>query len=252
MKDLYVVDAFTSQAFRGNPAGVVFLESFPEDEWMQSVAAELGFAETAFVAPVTERVWDLRWFTPAVEVDLCGHATLATGHVLGGDNTFRTRSGDLTTSAGADGWIRMDFPLDRPAATELELSRELPGVTVLAVARGVSDLLVEVASADEVRHLVPGLAAIAELPVRGVIVTAVEAGEVFSRCFYPGAGVPEDPVTGSAHCTLAGWWAPKLGRPEFVAHQLSPRGGTVMVKVDGDRVGLAGQAVTVLTGQLRV
>lgn len=230
----------------------MFLESFPAGEWMQSVAAELGFAETAFVAPVAERVWDLRWFTPAVEVDLCGHATLATGHVLGGDNTFRTRSGDLTTSVGADGWIHMDFPLDRPVRTDLGLGRELPGVTVVAVARGVSDLLVEVASADEVRQVVPDLAAIAELPVRGVIVTALEGDEVMSRCFYPGAGVPEDPVTGSAHCTLAAWWTPRLGRKEFVAHQLSPRGGTLKVTVKDERAGLAGQAVTILSGQLHV
>jgi predicted PhzF superfamily epimerase YddE/YHI9 len=249
---LFVVDAFTSQAFRGNPAGVVFVEKFPGDEWMQSVAAELGFAETAFVTPVSQGVRGLRWFTPAYEVDLCGHATLATAHVLGGDNVFQTRSGKLTTSAGQDGWVHMDFPLDKPISVDADLSRELPGVTHVAVARGVSDFLVQVASADEVRAVVPDLRAVADLPARGVIVTATEGDEVVSRCFYPGAGVPEDPVTGSAHCTLAGWWAPKLGREDFVAHQLSPRGGTIKVVVRGERVGLAGQAVTVVSGRLEV
>jgi len=253
---IHVVDSFTDRAFAGNPAGVVLLDEPADEHWMQAVAAEMKHAETAFVRLAGEGPLPLRWFTPVTEVDLCGHATLAAAHVLGGDRRFATRSGVLTCTA-ADGWVEMDFPADPPRPVEITtpLRAGLPGVTVRAVARGVSDVLVEAATAAEVRALRPDHAALSEVPGRGVIVTAPgdrPGLDVVSRCFYPSYGVPEDPVTGSAHCTLASWWAPRLGRAELLAEQASPRGGHVRVVLAGDRVRLAGQAVTVLEGELIV
>jgi predicted PhzF superfamily epimerase YddE/YHI9 len=251
-----IVDAFADAPFAGNPAGVVLLPGPAEDSWMQSVAAELRHSETAFVTDHDQAVQGLRWFTPVAEVDLCGHATLAAAHVLGGDRTFHTRSGALTCTSTGDGWVEMDFPADPPAPTEPwpELAGLVPDVTVTAVARGRFDLLVEVASAEQVRGLRPDLGALRLLPLRGLIVTAREdagsAADIVSRCFYPAVGVDEDPVTGSAHCTLGSWWAPRLGVETFDACQASPRGGRIRVAVRGDRVALAGRAVTVVEGSL--
>jgi predicted PhzF superfamily epimerase YddE/YHI9 len=267
--DIFVVDAFTDRPFAGNPAGVVLLTEPRDAAWMQAVAAEMKHAETAFVEMTDDDVLPLRWFTPAAEVDLCGHATLATAHALAGRGRssdrgdidsrvrrFGTRSGVLTCTATGDGWVEMDFPADPPGPVDVpRLLDALPGTTVKEVARGVSDVLVEVASAAEVRALRPDLAAIAEIDARGVIVTAPgdrDGLDVVSRCFYPAVGVPEDPVTGSAHCTLASWWAPRLGHDDLVAEQASERGGLVRMTLRQDRVGLAGQAVTVLQGQLNV
>lgn len=257
--EAFVVDAFTERAFGGNPAGVVLLDGPRDERWMQAVAAELKHAETAFTEPPDAAgIRPLRWFTPVTEVDLCGHATLATAHVLGGSQRFRTRSGLLTCTADGEGRVEMDFPADPPAAVadaavRSAIEAALPGVTIRAVGRGVSDVLVEVASAAEVRSLRPEFPAITAVPCRGVIVTAAMTGapaDFVSRCFYPSAGVDEDPVTGSAHCTLACWWSPRLGRAELTGEQASPRGGLVRVTVRGDRVALAGRAVTVLRGSL--
>ncbi len=250
-----MVDAFTDTAFAGNPAGVVLLTEPRPEDWMQSVAAEMRHAETAFVVPEAAGPKPLRWFTPVTEVDLCGHATLATAHVLGGEQRFSTRSGELVCTPRPDGSITLDFPADPavPLEPSPDLLAGLPGVTVKAVARAVSDVLVEVASAAEVRALVPDYAALARVPARGVIVTAPGDGpDLVSRCFYPAAGVPEDPVTGSAHCTLATWWAPRLGDGPLTAEQASPRGGVVRTRLRGDRVELTGRAVTVLSGRLYV
>ncbi|MEO6085635.1 MAG: PhzF family phenazine biosynthesis protein [Umezawaea sp.] len=255
--EIFVVDAFTDRPFSGNPAGVVLLPEPAEPAWMQSVAAEMKHAETAFVVVGGDEPLPLRWFTPTTEVDLCGHATLATAHVLGGSVVFSTRSGFLTCEARPDGWVEMDFPADRPVpvgATPL-LRASLPGTTVVAVAQGGTDLLVEVASAAEVRALRPDLVLLDDVPGRGVIVTArgdLPGVDVVSRCFYPSFGVPEDPVTGSAHCTLAAWWAPRLGRVSLLGEQASPRGGRVQMTLRDDRVRLAGQGVTVLRGELTV
>jgi predicted PhzF superfamily epimerase YddE/YHI9 len=264
--EAFVVDAFTERAFGGNPAGVVLLDGPRDAAWMQDVAAELKHAETAFTEPPDDAgVRALRWFTPVTEVDLCGHATLATAHVLGGSQRFSTRSGVLTCRAdgsAAHGRVEMDFPADPPVPVPAagdsglrpQLSAALPGVTIRAVARGVSDVLVEAASAAEVRSLRPDFPAITAVPGRGVIVTApADLGpraDFVSRCFYPSAGIPEDPVTGSAHCTLACWWSERLGRGQLTGEQASPRGGLVRVTVRGDRVALAGRAVTVLRGTL--
>lgn len=254
---VFVVDAFTDRAFAGNPAGVVLLDEPADEAWMQSVAAEMKHAETAFVVTGGEGPLPLRWFTPVTEVDLCGHATLATAHVLGGDRAFETRSGVLTCTAGADGSVEMDFPADPtvPATLPDELRAALPGVDVVEAGEGVSDLLVQAADAAQVRALEPDLDAVARHGPRGVIVTALgdrPGVDVVSRCFFPGVGVPEDPVTGSAHCTVASWWAPRLGRASLTCVQASPRGGVVRTMLDGGRVRLAGRAVTVLAGELLV
>lgn len=251
-----MVDAFTDRAFAGNPAGVVLLDRQVDDAWMQAVAAEMKHAETAFVEVTDQSPLPLRWFTPVAEVDLCGHATLATAHVLGGSRSFSTRSGVLTCTAD-NGWVEMDFPADpaEPIEMTTPLRAGLPGVTVRAVAQGVSDVLVEAASADEIRDLRPDFGALAEVPGRGVIVTAPgdrPGLDVVSRCFYPTYGVPEDSVTGSAHCTIASWWVPRLGRANLLAEQASARGGLIRAILDQDRVRLAGQAVTVIRGRLIV
>ncbi|GHF43528.1 putative PhzF superfamily epimerase YddE/YHI9 [Amycolatopsis bartoniae] len=251
---LYIVDAFTDRAFSGNPAGVVLLDEPAEPGWMQSVAAELKHAETAFVEVSGEGPKTLRWFTPTVEVDLCGHATLATGHVLGGSQVFSTRSGELRTTA-EDGWVRMDFPADPPHATADEVVPALPGVTVREVLRGKWDILVLVNDAAEVRSLEPDLDVIAGWDARCVVVTAPgdrPGVDFVSRVFGPAVGVPEDPVTGSAHCALAPYWAERLGRDQLVGEQASARGGLVRVALQGERVQLAGQAVTTVRGELLV
>lgn len=257
--DVYVVDAFTEHPFGGNPAGVVLLTEPREPEWMQHVAEELKHAETAFAELVGgERAGDpmpLRWFTPTNEVDLCGHATLACAHVLGGDVRFATRSGVLGCTTVGDGWVHMDFPADPPTgcAAPPSLSEIIGQIPVSAVAEGVSDLLVELGSEQAVRELRPDIATLATLPHRGVIFTAAAqtAGLDFvSRCFYPSQGINEDSVTGSAHCTLACWWADRLGTTDLLGEQASARGGRVRVSRRDDRVALSGHAVTVLSGRL--
>jgi PhzF family phenazine biosynthesis protein len=264
---IFTVDAFADRPFGGNPAGVCLVEggAAPDAGWMQSVAAEMNLAETAFLERRGGARFGLRWFTPAVEVDLCGHATLASAHVLwelgetGAALSFETRSGVLRAEAVGDGRIRLDFPSDPPAPIDPPdgLINAL-GVAPLGVYRGVSDILVEVDDPETVRKLTPDLRALAALPARGVIVTAAVAGpppigggaDFESRCFYPAAGVDEDPVTGSAHCTLASFWCPRRGRDSLVGWQASTRGGSVDVELAGDRVLLTGRAVTVLRGEL--
>lgn len=252
---IWVVDAFTEQPFTGNPAGVCLLESWPADDWLLAVAAELRHSETAFLVTRADGDHALRWFTPALEVDLCGHATLAAAHVLGGVRRFHTASGVLTCRPVDDGWIELDFPAlpPVPAAHDALLARALGTTDVYAVGRSRFDLLVELGSAEQVRGLRPHLATIAQLEVRGVIVTAPgdrPGIDCVSRCFYPAAGVPEDPVTGSAHCVLAPFWSKRLGREVLVGEQASSRGGIVRMRVDGNRVHLGGRAVTVWAGEL--
>jgi PhzF family phenazine biosynthesis protein len=260
---IFTVDAFAERPFAGNPAGVCPLEGpAPDAGWMQSVAAEMNLAETAFLERRSEGRFGLRWFTPAVEVDLCGHATLASAHVLWelGETaavlSFETRSGELRAEAAGDGLIRLDFPADPPAPIDAPDGLvEALGVAPVGVYRGVSDVLVEVADSDAVRKLAPDLRSLAAIPARGVIVTAPVAdtgagADFVSRCFYPASGIDEDPVTGSAHCTLASFWCPRLGRSSLVGWQASPRGGRVGVELAGDRVLLTGRAVTVLRGEL--
>ncbi len=255
-----VVDAFAAEKFQGNPAAVCLLPAAADPVWMQKVAAEMNLSETAFVAPRADG-WGLRWFTPTVEVALCGHATLASAHALWGSGRlaeglparFHTmESGELVCTR-RDGWIEMDFPScpAASAAAPVGLAEALGAVPV-HVGRSRYDYLCELSDAAAVRALRPDLVALARLPARGVIVTARGGGEhdFVSRFFAPSVGVPEDPVTGSAHCTLAPWWAAKLGRTEMRGWQASARGGEVRVRVAGDRVFLGGRAVTVWNGEL--
>lgn len=255
----FVIDAFTDVAFRGNPAGVVFLDGAADPGWMQSVAAELKHSETAFVRPRDDGDYDLRWFTPAVEVDLCGHATLAATHALastgpGGSFAFHTRSGVLRTSVEGEG-IALDFPAQppHPVAEPAGLADAL-GVRPVSIHGNGIDVLVEVADEATVAGLAPDVAALAAVECRGVTVTAAADGDddFVSRFFAPRVGVDEDPVTGSAHCMLAPFWSTRLGRARMAARQLSARGGRLEVELHGDRVVLRGRAVTVLDGRLGV
>jgi PhzF family phenazine biosynthesis protein len=269
---LRIVDAFTDRPFAGNPAGVVVLDAPAPEGWMHDVAAELNLSETAFaVRGRTPGAYDLRWFTPLVEVDLCGHATLATAHALAEDGesgpfAFATRSGELRAEVEPDGAVRLDFPArtTTPVTGELvDLLTAALGTPLVAVGTDGVDIVVEVGHEEVVRALVPDVAALAGLDARGVVVTAATlprpalddaslgAPDVVSRWFGPRVGVAEDPVTGSAHATLGPYWAPRLGRTSFTAHQVSPRGGVVHVEVAGERVLLRGHAVTVLDGELR-
>jgi PhzF family phenazine biosynthesis protein len=251
-----IVDAFTDRPFAGNPAGVCLLEAWPEEDWMRAVAAELNLSETAFAVAREDGDWELRWFTPSgVEVDLCGHGTLATAHVIGGSELrFHTRSGVLVARVAAE--ITLDFPANRPVprAAPADLAAALraePG-EVLWVP-GLRELFVVVADERTVRELAPDLAAVARFDgVRGVVVTApADEFDFVSRVFLPAAGIPEDPVTGGAHTALAPYWAGRIGRDALVGYQASARGGVVRTRVRGDRVELSGRAVTVIDGELQ-
>jgi PhzF family phenazine biosynthesis protein len=256
------VDAFTAQPFSGNPAAVCVLPAPRAEEWMRNVALEMNLSETAFLHPVATKEgggYSLRWLTPAVEVDLCGHATLASAHVLWEDGhlppdataRFQTRSGLLTCEKRGD-WIEMNFPasIAAPAEAPPQLAEAL-GAELKYTGKNKCDYLVEVADEATLRALKPNHHLLRELPVRGVIVTARGADYDFvSRFFAPGSGVDEDPVTGSAHTALAPFWGARLGRSEMTGYQASARGGVVRVRTDGDRVRLSGQAVTVLRGEL--
>jgi PhzF family phenazine biosynthesis protein len=262
------VDAFTNRPFAGNPAAVCVLpeasahqSEHPSEQWMRNVAREMNLSETAFLVP-RDGGYSLRWFTPAVEVDLCGHATVASAHVLWQDGhlpegrqaRFYTRSGLLTADQRGD-WIELDFPakIAVPAEPPAELLPALGVNEAKFVGKNAFDYLVEVDSEETVRALSPDHSTLRLVPVRGVIVTARSSGPDFdfvSRFFAPGSGIDEDPVTGSAHTALGPYWAGVLGRSEFTAFQASPRGGVVRVRVNGDRVLLGGQAVTVMTGEL--
>lgn len=257
---IFMVDAFTAEPFHGNPAAVCLLDRPADPGWMQAVAAELNHSETAFVdrsAP-GEGI-GLRWFTPAGEVDLCGHATMAAAHVLWeqeGDSrdrlAFATRSGLLAAERRGRG-IRLDLPAE-PAepVPEPDGLAEALGARPVWTGRNRFDHLVELASADEVAALRPDFAALRAFPVRGVIVTAAGTGghDFVSRFFAPRHGVDEDPVTGSAHCCLGPYWAARLGRTELVGYQCSARGGLLRVTVYGERIALDGQAVIFISGEL--
>jgi PhzF family phenazine biosynthesis protein len=257
---VYVVDAFSDRPFGGNPAAVCPLDTPASGVWMQSVAAEMNLSETAFVIHANGR-WNLRWLTPTVEVDLCGHATLAAAHVLWesgrSDNSqplqFRSRSGTLTVVWSKDGY-QMDFPALPVEAIPMPTGfSEAIGAEPVWIGTNGMDLFAEVADEATLRSLRPDSMRIASYPVRGVIVTARAAEWDFvSRFFGPGSGVPEDPVTGSAHCALGPYWAHRLGRSELIGFQASSRGGQVRVSVCGKRVKLGGNAVTVLRGELDV
>jgi PhzF family phenazine biosynthesis protein len=260
-QSVIVVDAFTDKPFAGNPAAVCVLEQLADETWMRHVAAEMNLSETAFLHPEADG-WRLRWLTPTVEVDLCGHATLASAHVLWETKrlqpeqtaNFHTRSGRLTATRRGDA-IALDFPAKPPkeCAPPDGLLSAL-GVAAQYVGLNGMDYFVEVADEDAVRAMRPDFGQLAKLPVRGVIVTGRPTTTVnidfVSRFFAPGAGIPEDPVTGSAHCSLAPYWSAKLGKKELRGYQASTRGGYVGIAIHADRVQLIGNAVTVLRAEL--
>ncbi len=254
------VDAFTDTPFGGNPAAVCLLAEPADARWMQQVAREMNLAETAFLHK-QEDGFHLRWFTPAVEVDLCGHATLASAHVLweeghlrpGEHAHFSTRSGRLS-AARQGAWIELDFPATpaTPADAPAELAQAL-GVEFAYVGKNQFDYLVEVDSEERLRALKPDMNLLERVPVRGVIVTSQSASPEYdfvSRFFAPRVGINEDPATGSSHCTLAPFWVQRLGKSEMAAYQASPRGGVLRVRMNGERVCIGGQAITVLRGEL--
>lgn len=260
---IFHVDAFTDRPFAGNPAAVCFLEEERPDAWLQNIAREMNLAETAFLRLNGSR-WSLRWFTPSVEVDLCGHATLASAHVLwesgraSSDATlhFDTRSG-LLSAARRDDFIELDFPaeLAEPSPAPPDLLDALGIATPRFTGRNRLDYLIEVSSETEVRSLEPDFRRLgaACAGTRGVIVTAACETADFdfvSRFFAPAAGIDEDPVTGSAHCCLGPFWSARLGKKELLGYQASSRGGTVAVRMNGSRVMLGGRAVTVARGSL--
>ncbi|MFJ3928480.1 PhzF family phenazine biosynthesis protein [Streptomyces sp. NPDC090022] len=266
-----IVDAFTDRPFHGNPAGVLLLDrEFPPDAWLQQVAAEVNLSETAFAHPLPPggpADWALRWFTPTAEVDMCGHATLATAHVLAtgalasGPVRFAARCGVLTAEAAADGTITLDFPTSSltPVEAPADVDRALGGVAIRSVhdtAAHIGDLLVELADERTVRELAPDLDALRAFARRGVIVTAPAEDpsrgyDFVSRGFFPAFGIDEDPVTGSAHTALAPFWSARLGgRTELTGLQGSARTGLVKVTLAGDRTLLTGGAVTVIDGEL--
>lgn len=254
------VDAFTDRPFRGNPAAVCVLPAAGEESWMRQVAQEMNLSETAYLYPQGDG-FNLRWFTPTVEVTLCGHATLASAHVLwedglispGQEARFYTKSG-LLTAQRRGGWIEMNFPavVENASPAPPGLADAL-GTELVYVGKNKFDYLVELKSAVAVRKLQPNFTALKTLGVRGVIVTSrsdTPEYDFISRFFAPGSGIDEDPVTGSAHACLGPFWGGRLGKTEFTAYQASPRGGTVRVRLNDGRVILCGKAVTVLRGEL--
>ncbi|MFE7767253.1 PhzF family phenazine biosynthesis protein [Streptomyces sp. NPDC057438] len=263
-----IVDAFTDRPFSGNPAGVLLLDAFPEDTWLQNVAREVNHAETAFAHPLPpggEADWALRWFTPVAEVAMCGHATLATAHVLHSTNThqgpvrFATRSGVLLATPRPDGSLTLDFPTAplTPVAVPDGVAEALGAEPLSAVDTGsnVGDLLVELADEKTVLRLAPDLRSLGRYSERGIIATAraedPAAGyDYVSRCFFPNVGIDEDAVTGSAHTALAPYWSARLGSPDLTGLQASARSGRVRTELRGDRTLLSGRAVTVIDGEL--
>ena len=254
---IYQVDAFTSQLFGGNPAAVIPLETWLPDATLQAIAEENNLSETAFFVP-SENEYHLRWFTPVAEVDLCGHATLATAHVLwnhlhysGESVYFRSRSGPLTARKNSR-WYTLDFPADK-------LEETLPpgplvhalNTEIQACFKGREDFLVLLNDEDSILGLQPDFASLRKLEGRGVICTAAgNDADFVSRCFFPVYGIDEDPVTGSAHTTLTPFWAKRLGKTKLSARQLSKRGGTLVCELHGNRTLISGQAVTYLIGEL--
>ena len=259
----YWIDAFTDRVFAGNPAGVCPLDAWLDDAVMQKMAWQHGLSETAFFVPTGKARYQLRWFSPPIEVDLCGHATLATAHVLFHEIgveaeavTFDSRSGPLVVRRADENRLELDFPATPPAADEdpalaATLAAAL-GVAPAWVGRTRFDTFVALPDAATVRTLQPDLARIATIGGRGVIVTAPgdDGDDIVSRFFAPQTGIPEDPVTGSAHCALVPFWAQRLGKTQLRARQVSARSGRLWCTLAGERVRIAGQAATYLRGEI--
>ena len=255
-----VVDAFAERPFEGNPAAVCVLDAPAPEDWMRGLAREMNLSETAFLTPGDDGAFDLRWLTPTLEVDLCGHATLASAHVLfetgrvQDEARFDTRSGRLTVRSSGERSYIMDFPATPPEAAAIDGLAEAIGADAVWTGRSRFDLFAVLGSEAEVRATDPDLRAVEALGHRGLIVTArADEGsdvDAVSRYFAPAFGVDEDPVTGSAHCVIGPYWAAQLGKEEVACYQASARGGRVDVRVEGDRVALTGSAITVYRAEL--
>jgi PhzF family phenazine biosynthesis protein len=255
----YVVDAFTGKLFSGNPEGVCLLNEWLEDETMQNIAAENNLAETAFVVK-RENHYDLRWFTPATEIDLCGHATLASAFVVTnyldcGVSTmdFHTKSGVLSVKKAGD-LFEMNFPSRKPESIEVTpLMKQSVGAPILEAHKS-RDMLLLLENEEKVKHLQPDISSMSKLPdCFAVIVTAIgDSADFVSRFFAPNAGIPEDPVTGSSHSTLIPFWAERLKKDRMTAKQLSKRGGTLYCENCGDSVKITGGAVLYMEGEIRI
>lgn len=259
---IHQVDSFANTPFAGNPAAVCVLSEPRDEAWMQHIAQEMNLSETAFVVPQDDG-FNLRWFTPSVEVDLCGHATLAAAHILwteghlapNQDARFHTRSGLLTAQCQGE-WIELNFPANPSKDTKIlpALVKAL-NAAICEVYENSLGYLVQVDSEAIVRQMKPDFGLLKTLPVHGVIVTSLAEHpdyDFVSRFFAPAIGINEDPVTGAAHCCLAPYWRDRLNKTDFVAYQASARGGVVKARCEGDRVILGGQAVTVIRGELLV
>ncbi len=262
---IYQVDAFSNKPFTGNPAGVYISPKPKAETWMRNIAREMNLSETAFLFPLDEKDdgYSLRWFTPAVEVDLCGHATLASAHILweqgflnpDTEARFQTRSGLLTARLMDGDWIALDFPVKqvKPAAIPAGLMEGLHISSPRFVGSNKMDYLVELDSEEQVREMNPDHSQLKKVDLRGVMITAKSSSKEYdfvSRFFAPGAGVDEDPVTGSSHTALTPYWSKKLGKKEMTAYQASARGGVLRVVDRGERIEICGQAVTVFTAEL--
>ena len=262
---LFQIDAFTKEPFAGNPAAVCLLEEERDSAWMQNLAAEMNLSETAFVRPLGGDRWSLRWFTPTVEVPLCGHATLATAHALMGELghkgplRFETKSGELRCEATDDGRISLDFPAVSVKSMIIpeQMERALGGVRPITASKGHGSepvIISEVADVEELLSIRPFYQLIADSPWGELFIVTCEGKgdyDFHSRVFAPKCGIPEDPVTGSAHCALATYWAKRLGKNDLYARQESKRGGDLWLTLKGDRVIILGHAVTVFEGELR-
>ena len=257
---IFQVDAFTNEAFKGNPAGVCLLSEERSDLWMQNIASEMNLSETAFIYKQNEN-YSLRWFTPTVEVDLCGHATLASAHILwerkyvkdDSPIKFYTKSGILSATKNRD-WIELDFPIE-PAENSAIPDNLLESLSIepLYVGKNRFDYIIEVESEEIIKNVNPDYKLLSTVNCRGVIITSISKSKDYdfvSRFFAPAAGMNEDPVTGSAHCCLAPYWKEKLNKNEFIAYQTSKRGGILKISIRDDRTYIAGQAVTVFSGEL--
>lgn len=257
--NIWIVDAFASKAYTGNPAAVAIVQEFPEDDICLKIAAEMNLSETAFVKPLKENTFHIRWFTPTIEVNLCGHATLAAAHILFQETlvshntiTLVSLSGPLYVKKEGEA-LTLNFPLQETGPhlpTESFIEQLDLNESVIAVVQAYDDIILELDTAHEVRQLVLDSRDVLKLDCRGLIVTAKGEGsyDFISRFFAPRVGVDEDPVTGSAHCKLAHYWQQKLQKNHFVAYQASKRGGEIFITIQEDRVLLTGNALTVMKG----
>lgn len=257
---IWTVDAFTDVPFKGNPAAVTLVNEFPEEDVCLQISSELNLSETSFLKPLSENRYRIRWFTPKTEVKLCGHATLAAAHILFSEGLiegetifFDSLSGPLEVRQKERGRYTLDFPLQPIGSPlSLELFRKIFGPRVKAVVQAFDDVIVEVEDFEDLKAGIFDSSKIEEIEARGVILTAIgdERYDFYSRFFAPRVGVPEDLVTGSAHCKLADYWRKKLGKEQFKAYQASRRGGELTLEIQGDRLHITGSAVTMITGNL--